>query len=192
MISAPGAGTAPLVLVEPSLGNLDGYAAALGRGWSPSNLRDVSQEQLAAIADDPAGFVRALLRSTGTIRLGDGREVPRLPGPVRWMWDGGFCGAIKLRHVPGTEALPAHVSGHIGYAVVPWKRRLGYAKAALGMMLPLAVQAGLRHVDLTCDDDNRPSQKVIEAHGGRLAWRGPDPDRPGGDKLLFRIVLARG
>jgi predicted acetyltransferase len=41
------------------------------------------------------------------------------------MWDGEFCGSIGLRWLPGTEELPPHCLGHIGYAVVPWKRRLG-------------------------------------------------------------------
>ena len=41
-------------LVAPSIERLPQYAAALERGWSPDNLRGVSQEQLAAI------------RSTGT------------------------------------------------------------------------------------------------------------------------------
>jgi len=179
-----------LALVPPSLDHLDAYADALRQGWSPNNVRDVSAEQLAEIAADPAAFVGQFTAAGGTVKLGDGRLVPRLPGPVRWMWDGAFCGAISLRHVPGTEDLPAHVLGHIGYAVVPWKRRLGYATEALRQMLPLAVALGLRHVDLTCDDDNRPSQRVIEANGGHLVSRTPDADRPGHDKLLFRIRLA--
>ena len=180
----------PVRLVEPSLALLGEYAAALRQGWSPSNLRDVSGEQLAAIAADETAFLRQFTAPCATIDLGGGLVVPRLPGPVRWLWDGAFCGAINLRYLPGTEELPEHVSGHIGYAVVPWKRRLGYATAALRQILPLAVAAGLRHVDLTCDDDNRPSQKVIEANGGVLISRGPEDGRPGHNKLLYRIVLA--
>ena len=63
-------------------------------------------------------------------------EVPRLPGFVRWLWDGEFCGQIGFRWQPGTEALPPHCLGHIGYAVVPWKRGKGYATRALAMLLP--------------------------------------------------------
>ncbi len=72
------------------------------------------------------------------IRLPGGGEVPRLPGVVLWIWDGGFCGAINLRYQPGTEELPPHVSGHVGYAVVPWKQRQGHTTRALGLLLPIA------------------------------------------------------
>lgn len=179
-----------MALVEPSLARLDEYAAALRRGWSPNNVRDVSGEQLTEIAADPVAFVRQFTVAGGTVKLGDGREVARLPGPVRWMWDGAFCGAISLRYVPGTEELPAHVLGHIGYAVVPWKRRLGYATQALRQMLPFAAGAGLRHVDLTCDADNLASQKVIEGNGGVLVARGADAAHDGRETLLYRINLA--
>ena len=80
--------------------------------------------------------------------------------------------------------------GHIGYAVVPWRRREGLATLALRAILPAAVAAGLRWVDLTCDDDNRPSQRVIEANGGILWSRSPEAERPGHDKLLYRIALG--
>ena len=178
-------------LVAPALERLDEYAAALRQRWSPSNVRDISGEQLAAIEADPAGFIAQFTRPGGTVNLGGGVVVPRLPGPVRWIWEDGFCGIISLRHQPGTEDLPAHVLGHIGYAVVPWRRRRGLATRALHAILPSAAAVGLRWVDLTCDDDNRPSQRVIEANGGVLWSRSPDADRPGHDKLLYRIAFGR-
>jgi len=64
------------------------------------------------------------------------------------MWDGEFCGSIGFRWQPGTEVLPPHCLGHIGYAVVPWKKRRGHATRALAAMLPLARAEGLRYVEL--------------------------------------------
>ena len=81
----------------------------------------------------------------GQVLLPDAR---RLPGFSRWMWDGEFCGSIGFRWQPGTEVLPPHCLGHIGYAVVPWKKRRGHATRALAAMLPLARAEGLRYVEL--------------------------------------------
>ena len=100
--------------------------------------------------------------------LPDGSTVRRLPGFNLWMWDGEFCGRIGFRWQPGTEDLPAHCLGHIGYTVVPWKRRLSYATRALGAILPDAWAEGLRYVEITTDPDNVASQRVIERNGGVL------------------------
>jgi predicted acetyltransferase len=181
---------APLQLLEPSLTHLSDYAAALARGWSPNNVRDVSAEQLDAIRKDRAAFIAELLSQSGTVRLPDGSEMPKLPNRVRWMWDGAFAGHIGLRWQAGTDALPEHVLGHIGFAVVPWKRRRGYATQALSMMLPMAHQAGLRRVEITTDPDNTASQRVIEANGGRLVGEFRNPRFGTKPKLRFVIDLT--
>jgi predicted acetyltransferase len=116
--------------------------------------------------------------------------VPRLPGLRCWLWDGEFCGVIGLRWQAGTTALPSYVLGHVGYSVVPWKRRLGYATEALRQLLPLARAEGLPHVDLTTDPDNRASQKVIVANGGVLVERFTKDAAYGGTPgLRYRIAL---
>jgi predicted acetyltransferase len=182
-----GDGHGQVILVPPSLDRLEPYSEALARGWSPNTTRDVGAEQLAAIRADPEAFIADLTRRDGgTITLGDGTVVPRLPGPVLWIWDDAFCGAINLRYVPGTEELPPHVSGHVGYAVVPWMQRRGYATRALGYMLPIAHAHGLKRVQITTDDDNIASQKVILANGGVPAGGKPDPDT-GKTKLTYWV-----
>ena len=113
-----------LRLLPPSLAALPGYVAALEKGWSPDTTRDVSGEQLAIYRRDPMALINELTRQGGTIKTVSG-EYARLPSRVFWLDDGEFCGAINLRFAPGTDALPPHVSGHVGYAVVPWKRRRG-------------------------------------------------------------------
>ncbi len=178
-------------LVEPALEYLPGYVDALQRGWSPDNLREAAaRDELAAIARDPRAFVAGLVDREAKgppVVLPDGSRVPRLPGYRLWMWDDGFCGSIGFRWQPGSGRLPAHVLGHIGYAVVPWKRGRGHAKRALGMMRERVRAEGLSSIELTADADNVVSHKVITANGGVAVERFHKPAAYGGrESLRFR------
>jgi predicted acetyltransferase len=145
------------------------------------------------IEQDATAFVASLVDRKargGPITLADGSTVPRLPGYQRWIWDGEFCGSIGFRWQPGTEALPPTCLGHIGYAVVPWKRGRGYATTALRQLLPEARAEGLRYVEITTDVDNVASQRVALANGGVLVEEFVKPDSLGGAiGLRFRIAL---
>src|SRR6266567_3361855 len=186
----------PMQLVPPSLDHLPSYVAALKRGWSPDNIRGVaaSIDELSQIERDASLFIERLTDRDAKgppVVLPDGTTAARLPGFRLWLWDGEFCGSIGLRWQPGTTALPPYCLGHIGYAVVPWKQRLGYAKSALRFMLPEARAIGLPYVEITTDPDNIASQRVIEANGGILVERFIKPQqfgcKPG---LRFRITFT--
>lgn len=183
----------PLEIAKPTLDRLPGFIDALERGWSPDNMRgaEAVRESLRMIAEDPAAFIEAQDdpdARAGPVRLPDGSTSPRLPGFHRWLWDGEFCGVIGFRWQKETPALPAHVLGHIGYAVVPWKRRRGYATRALALLLPEARARGLPWVELTSDPDNVVSRKVILANGGWLVERFTKPAAFGSaEGLRFRI-----
>lgn len=181
-------------LVWPSVAYLPEYAAALRRGWSPDNLREeAAAEELARIASDATAFVASLVDRTaagGPIMLPDGTTVKRLPGFRQWIWDGEFCGSIGFRWQPGTEVLPPYCLGHIGYAVVPWKRGRGYATEALCKLLPEAKAEGLRYVEITTLPGNVPSQRVILANGGVLVEEFTAPASLGGRRhLRYRVPL---
>jgi predicted acetyltransferase len=185
-----------LELVRPALTHLPSYRAALERGWSPDNIRRelATREELAEIARDPQGFVERMIDREAKgppIELLDGTIVQRIPGYRLWMWDGEFCGSIGLRWQPGTCALPAHVPGHIGYAVVPWKQRQGHGTRALALMLDAARAEGLAYLEITTDEDNVPSQKIVLANGGALVERFVKPPSLGGkSSLRYRIKLV--
>ena len=124
------------------------------------------------------------------MKLPDGSEVRRLPGIVRWIWTDGFCGSIGFRWEPGTPALPPHVLGHIGFAVVPWQQRRGIATRALALMLEEPRRLGLPHIEITTTPDNLASRRVIEANGGALVEHfEKEAAYGGGDALRFRIAL---
>jgi len=182
-------------IVRPSELHLPSYAAALERGWSADNLRpEAAQEELARVRVDPQAFIASMedREAKGPpVTLPDGSVVKRLPGFRRWLWDGEFCGSISCRWQEGTTELPPHCLGHIGYAVVPWKQRLGYATAALAQLLPEAKSVGLPFVELTTDPENTASQRVIRANGGVLVERFTKPPQFGSKPgLRFRIALT--
>lgn len=185
-------------LVWPSREYLPSYVAALERGWSPDNVRGAvaAQEELARIAADPDTFVASLVDKQGTggpITLPDGTKVPRLPGYRRWLWDGEFCGSIGLRWQRGTEALPPHCLGHIGYTVVPWKQGRGYATRALREVLREAKAEGLRYVEITTAPDNLASQRVIQTNGGVFVEEFFTPPALGGRReFRYRVDLRDG
>ena len=182
-------------LIRPSSEHLPSYFAALWRGWSPTfSDEGIDEGEITRVSSDPEGFLEMLEdreAAGGPIALPDGSTAPRLPGFHRWMWDGEYAGTIGLRWQPGSEELPATCLGHIGYGVVPWKRRRGYATQALAAMLPLAAAEGLAYVEVAADLGNVASQKVIAANGGATPERFTKLDvHGGGEALRFRIDLA--
>lgn len=181
-------------LVWPAAEHLQSYADALRRGWSPDSQRpEAGGEELLEVDADSGAFLARQVDREGNgpaIILPDGTLVPRLPGFHLWMWDGEFCGAISLRWQPGTTELPPYCLGHIGYGVVAWRRRMGCATRALALMLPHARDEGLPFVELTTEEANRASQRVIEANGGVLHERFRKPwAHDGAESLRYRIHL---
>lgn len=155
---------------------------------------EAGQEELVRIAEDPLLFLtlQSDREANGPpVVLRDGSTVPRLPSYRRWMWDGEFCGSIGFRWQPGTNALPPHCLGHIGYSVVPWKRRRGYATRALELLLPEARLEGLAFVEITTDADNTASQRVIEKNGGVVIERFVRTVEQGvGEGMRYRVFFA--
>ena len=182
-------------IVRPASEHLPSFIAALTRGWSPDSQRgeEATREELAAVNSDPAQYLaRQVDREAKAprVRLPDGTTVARIPGYHHWMWDGEFCGSIGFRWQPGTTELPPTCLGHIGYSVVPWKRRLGYATSALRQLLLIVRNEGLPYVEITTDVSNTASRRVIEANGGVLVEHFVKPAVHGAtDGLRFRITF---
>lgn len=80
--------------------------------------------------------------------------------------DNKLVGIIDLR-IRLSEFL-LNFGGNIGYSVAPSKRRNGYAKEMLKLILEKAKQRDLSKVLLTCDKENIASAKTIIYNGGIL------------------------
>ncbi|CAH2604968.1 GNAT family N-acetyltransferase [Rhodovastum atsumiense] len=197
----------PLQLREPDAAMLPGFVAALEAGWSPNSQHDTSRRTLRMVRRSPATFLqRCRGRDIRVMRLGQGnllalppllermlRQPPRRSFMLRtchfWLWDGEFCGVCSLRWRPDDQDLPAELMGHLGYAIVPWKRRRRYASRALGMLLQLARQEGLSSVSAVCDTHNAGSIGVIAANGGVFETTLVTPVNPLARQLRFAFPL---
>lgn len=180
-------------LVLPTAERAASFIAARDRGFSfdmnpdPDAIARLTEE----IRRDPTAYVESLNDrdpAGRTVTLADGTQAPRLPNLTRWMWDDEFAGSISFRWQPGTDALPEHVLGHIGYAVVEWRRGLGYATQALRDVLDLPRAEGLRRVELTTNVDNIASQRVILNNGGVLVGIRDRPKSQGGQPLHYYVI----
>jgi len=162
-----------IALLTPKVDFLPRYIAALERHWTPDgdNDRDGAARQLARIQRDPDAFLASLVNPEGRgdpIVLEDGTSVPRLPFVRFWIADGDYVGDLNLRWQRGTSELPPYVLGHIGYAVVPWKRSAGYASAAIRLVMPYARKLGLARLDISMDASNLASRRTAEKAGADL------------------------
>ncbi|QIK57979.1 GNAT family N-acetyltransferase [Erysipelothrix sp. HDW6A] len=78
-----------------------------------------------------------------------------------------MVGIVNIRHSLDTEYL-FNFGGHIGYSVRGSERGKGYGKEQLKLTLDICKEMGIAKVLITCNDENVPSAKAIEANGGIL------------------------
>jgi predicted acetyltransferase len=96
-----------------------------------------------------------------------GKNLPKgyVPQTTFWLVDKDeFIGTVTIR-LRLTDKL-LREGGHIGYDIRPSKRRKGYGKKLLALVLPKAKELGITRALITCDETNMGSKKIIEANGG--------------------------
>lgn len=92
----------------------------------------------------------------------------RVPQCNYWLYEcDRVIGMSKLRPTLNNHLINT-CGGNIGYLIRQEERGKGYGSKILKLTLEKAKAKGLDMVMVTCNDDNLPSQRVIESNGGRL------------------------
>lgn len=181
------------LLKTPDLSILPMYLAALKRGWTPESDDDmaIARQLITDVESDPETHLAWLWNPTGQgapVTLSDGSVVPRLAHVRFWIFDDGeYCGEVNLRWQPGTSTLPPYCDGHVGYAVVPWKRRQGIASTALRHLAAMAPTFGLEWLDIAMSADNLASRRVSEAAGAKLIGEYIAHEQGGVKACMYRL-----
>lgn len=90
-----------------------------------------------------------------------------MPATMYWLIDNEqYIGRVSIRHVLNNRLMKE--GGHIGYAIRPSKRKMGYGKKIFELALPKAKEIGITKALVTCDESNMGSRKIIESCGGKL------------------------
>ena len=176
-------------LVRPAIQHMASFVDAMREGYSRDTLRPETPQTIAAIAEDPAWFLRHQRDPPTTVVLPDGTIGERVPEATLWYVEGDeFLGSVSLRH--RLNAALALWGGHIGYAVRPSARRRGHACAMLAGTLDHARARGdPDRVMLTASVRNPASIRVIEKNGGVLHDTIPHPWVAGDEGRRYWIAL---
>lgn len=167
-------------LFIPSIEYKNTYIEAMKEFLAEGKNLDISEGSLTEddikdLQNNFEGYITKLENKEKGINLPYGY----VPASTLWMIDNKeYIGRVSIRHKL-TEK-PFREIGHIGYAIRPSKRKMGYGNEILKLGLEKAKELGLSKVLLLCDDDNNGSIKVIENNGGILE-----------DKIEFEDKLER-
>lgn len=107
----------------------------------------------------------ALLERYRNEEISENLEDGRVASSQFWVVDGDvWLGRFSLRHELNDRL--RQYGGHLGYYLIPSARKKGIGTWAMGEVLKEAKKLGLDRLLVTCDEENIPSQKLIEKFGG--------------------------
>lgn len=140
------------------------FLAAHGEKWEPNF---VFAHYFDSLAQGDFQKYPSVLKQ---IELGRDLPTNHVPSTLLFVFDesGKMVGRVSIRHVLSADLL--RTGGHVGYGVVPSRRRQGYATEILKLTLDFlkSEHASLEKILVTCDDDNTGSIRTIETNGGVL------------------------
>lgn len=139
--------------------------------FQESYLAAVNETPLHAMNDNPElrifspGEFASLVQGTRQVSYEGLPEHP--PEEYLWLIDRGeFIGRAFFLH--WLNDFRRRTDGQVDYWIRPSRRRQGYGRLILRLLLERYRQLGEEQVLISCLADNLPSQKIIEANGGVL------------------------
>ncbi len=115
--------------------------------------------------------IEGYLKKTRLFDKGVNLPKGKVPASTFWLIDkSSFIGRVSIRKKLNKN-LRAQ-GGHIGYAIRPSKRKMGYGSKILELALKKTKKLHINKVLITCNENNLASQKIIEKNGGQLHKRG--------------------
>lgn len=152
-------------LLLPSIHYKDSFLEAVSE-YKPTETEDRLEVSAQRVENIEKNFEAYLATLRAEVK---GANLPAgfVPQTTFWLVDGNtFIGRISIRHQLNEQL--RKVGGHIGYAIRPSKRQMGYGKKILELALPKAKELGITKALVTCNETNIGSRKIIEANGGVL------------------------
>lgn len=108
-----------------------------------------------------------------------------VPTQQFWLVEGKtYLGRIDVRKQ--LNVYLQRIGGHVSYQIRPTKRKMGYGRVQLGLVLEEVKKMGLHQLLITCRADNFGSQKII------THWRGKflnAVERPDTEVKEYRYLL---
>src|SRR3989344_8639046 len=170
-----------LRLILPNKKYIKSFEKGLNEFRQEGTRQAYTQLQLFKSSSDWHNYIKRMREKRKGINLKRGR----VPSTYYWLVKNNkFVGTLNIRHRLNKNL--ASFGGHIGDAVVPSERRKGYAKEMLRLGLKRAKGLGLDKILITCNPQNIPSKKIIQANGGKLINKLKTKEGP---KLRYRIVI---
>lgn len=147
--------------------------------YQASYLSATHEAELAELADNPdlsiqsEDALRFFVQEAHQVILEGLPEDP--PEEYLWLIDRGeFVGRVFFLHWLNEFRLKT--DGQVDYWIRPSKRRQGYGRLILRLLLERYRQLGLQRILISCRSDNLPSRKIIEANGGIFESEIETPD----------------
>ncbi len=108
----------------------------------------------------------AMVNYLNDLSVGKNLKAGQVECSTFWLLNnnGRMLGVSNIRHKLNEELY--EYGGHVGYGIRPCDRSHGYGTEILRLSIEKLKVIGVDKIRITCDESNKPSEKVILKNGG--------------------------